>query len=356
MLVQIDKFGGRTVRGIALVDGLPAARRRSGFARPGWLAAIACAVILAGLFGLKARPSKGAVREGPVDPNTPEEREYRRLLRSHMSARNEVDYWIRTDIAARKSLAPPPNAFMKSRIKQRFEPLIATYQDFIKRNPGHVRAGQSYHALLDDLNAEGGLLKHWEESRGIDTRDPDAWRRLANYYNHIGEIQKAFQCFAQAIELDPTEPVYYQEYALTVFLYRRDAREHFHFNEQQVFDLALELYEKALQLDPKNAPLALEIAQCYYIIRPPRVEPALQAWRRLLKLASTDRQRENICLNLARIEIAGEDFDSARRYLTLVKNRQFERVKAQVAKTLTEREKMTAKTAATATKGGTSFD
>ena len=44
------------------------------------------------------------------------------------------------------------------------------------------------------------------------------------------------------------------------------------------------------------------------------------------------------------MEIAGENFDSARRYLTFVKNRQFERVKDRVTHMLAERERKVADT------------
>jgi tetratricopeptide (TPR) repeat protein len=348
MRFPVNRVGGAALPGLTIISRLLPARRRSGFTRQAWLAALACLALLAGSFYLNARAHRNVPRAGPVDPNSPEEREYRRLLRSHLLARNEIIFWIRTDLAGKKSLAPPPNALMKSRIIQRLEPLIVTYQDYLKRNPGHVRAGQSLLALQEDLSGESGLIKQWEQVGGIDPRDPDAWRRLGNYYAHLGEIKKSFQCYAKAIELDPTEPVYYQDYAVTVFLYRRDAKEHFAESEQQVFDRALGLYEQALKLDPKNAPLALEIAQCYYIIRPARVAPALQAWQRVLKLANTEQQRENIYLNLARVEITGEHFESARRYLTLVKNRQLERIKDRVTSSLLAREKSVADNAASA--------
>ncbi len=340
----------------ARVTGSSASRPQSGFTRKGWLMTVALLLLLAGFVGFNSRSAKTSPSSlWPVDPNTPEEREFRRLVVAHATARDEVRFWIRTDIATQKGLSPPPNALMKSRINQRLEPVAAAYQDFLKRNPDHARAARSYGTLLHDLNDDEGLLKQWEQTRGIDARDPDAWRKLGNYYCHIGEIKKCFQCYDKAIELDPTEPVYYQDYATTVFLYRRDAKEHFHLDEQQVFDHALDLYNQALKLDPKNAPLAFDIALCYYVIRPPRVEPALEAWQRVLKLASTDRQRENIYLHLARIEITGKRFERARQYLDRVTNPQFAYTKGRVTNTLAEREKQVAAEAAE-TKGGTTLD
>ena len=64
----------------------------------------------------------------------------------------------------------------------------------------------------------------------------------------------------------------------TVFLFRKDAREFYGITEQQVFDKALGLYAEALKLDPKNFPLASDVAQTYYGIRPMRLDDALKAW------------------------------------------------------------------------------
>ena len=86
----------------------------------------------------------------------------------------------------------------------------------------------------------------------IDPRYPVAWNNLANYDGENGPLTNAFADYARAIELDPTEPVYYRNLATTVYLYRKDARSFYGINEQQVFDKALDLYRKAVQLDPDN--------------------------------------------------------------------------------------------------------
>ena len=93
--------------------------------------------------------------------------------------------------------------------------------------------------------------------------------------------------YAKAIELDPAESVYYQNLATTVYLFRKDAKEFYDINEQQVFDKSLALYHKAVQLDPDNFPLATDYAQSYYGIRPLRTNDALVAWTNALKSPTT---------------------------------------------------------------------
>ena len=69
--------------------------------------------------------------------------------------------------------------------------------------------------------------------------------------------------------------MYYQNLATTVYLYRKDAKEFYGIDEQQVFDKSLALYRKAMQLDPDNFPLATDYAESYYGIRPLRTNDAL---------------------------------------------------------------------------------
>jgi len=96
--------------------------------------------------------------------------------------------------------------------------------------------------------------------------------------------------------LNPKEPVYYHNFGTTVFLFRKDAMEHYRINEQQVFDKALELYAQAIKHDPTDFPLATDVARTYYGIKPPRPEEALRSWTNALSLAPRrGRTRRRLC-------------------------------------------------------------
>ena len=101
------------------------------------------------------------------------------------------------------------------------------------------------------------------------------WNNLANYYGEHGPLTNAFIDYAKAIELNPAEPIYYQNFATTVYMFRRDAREFYGINEQQVFDKALALYRQAVKLAPDNFVFATDYAESYYGIRPYRTNDAL---------------------------------------------------------------------------------
>jgi tetratricopeptide (TPR) repeat protein len=143
--------------------------------------------------------------------------------------------------------------------------------------------------------------------------------------------------------------VYYQNFATTVYLYRKDAREFYGLNEQQVFDKALELYRKAMQLDPENFELATDFAESYYGIRPLRTNDALVAWTNALDIAHNDVEREGIFIHLARVKTAAGFFDEARAQLGAVTNAIYADVKTRLERNLVERENAATNNAAIST-------
>src|SRR5262249_49780387 len=154
--------------------------------------------------------------------------------------------------------------------------------------------------------------------------DPAAYNNLANIYGHDGPVKKAFEYYAKAIELNPNEPVYYHNFGTTVYLFRKDAMEFYGIDEQQVFDKALVLYSNSMRLDPTNFPLASDVAQSYYGIRPTRVEDALKAWTNTLAIAHDQIEREGVYLHMARIKLHAGRFDEARGHLNAVTNSMYD--------------------------------
>lgn len=271
-----------------------------------------------------------------TDPNDPVEREYLRLLEMDDAAQTEVDRWLKDE--DKLTGAGIEQGTMRARIRQRFDPVEKAYKDFLERNPKHVKARIAYGSFLGDVGREDEAAEQYIKARDVDPKNPAAWNNLANYYGHNGPATNAFACYEKAIELNPAEPIYYQNFATTVYLFRRDATNHFKVSEQQVFDKAMELYRKALALDPENFPLATDLAQTYYGIQPPRIKDAFKAWNDALKLARDDIEREGVHLHFARWHKAAGDFEAARRELSLVTNSKYGQTKENILKGLTRAE------------------
>ena len=273
------------------------------------------------------------------DPNDPAEKEYRKLLELDDAAQEEVDKWIRDDAAFHQQGAGLSSSTLRARVEQRLKPVREAYDDFLRRHPDHARAHLAYGSFLHDTHDEEGGAAQWEKARELDPKNPAACNNLANHYGHSSPVHKAFEYYAKAIELDPNEPVYYQNFATTVFLFRKDAMEFYKIDEQQVFTKALELYRQALKLDPTNFVLASDLAQTYYGIKPARTEEAIAAWEYAQKNAPGEVEREGVYLHLARFELNADRFEQARRHVNSVTNVVYEELKKRLLRNIERLEK-----------------
>jgi tetratricopeptide (TPR) repeat protein len=298
-----------------------------------------CAVVVTQSFGetnqIGVKATKGS--ESVADSNDGVEKEYRQLLERDDAAQEEADRWIKDNQAFQAKGAGIENTLLTLKIEQRFEPVQKAYEDFLQRHPNHARCRLAYGSFLNDIGRETEAVAQWDKAREIDPKNPATWNNLANYYGHRGPVTNAFSFYEKAIELNPNEPLYYQNYATTVFLFRKDAMEFYKIDEQQVFDKALNLYRKALQMDPENFVLANDLAQSYYGIRPARPQDAIEAWRQALKLAKDDLQREGVYIHLARNEISMNQFAEARQHIDSVTNQNYTEIKQRLLKNLETR-------------------
>jgi tetratricopeptide (TPR) repeat protein len=269
--------------------------------------------------------------------NDPVEIEFKKLMAEDDAAQEEADQWIRdnAEFAARGGGIPNPE--LNQKIRERFAPVRKAYEKFIEQHTNHIGAMVAYASFLHDLGDEEGERKYLERALEIDKTDPAIWNNLANYHGHRGPVKKAFSYYEKAIELDPNEPVYYHNFGTTVFLFRKDVKEYYDLNEQQVFDKALGLYSNAMRLSPKDFPLASDVAQTYYGIKPSRTEDALRAWTNAFNLANDEVEREGVHTHLARIKLNAGRFAEAQRHLDVVTNSMYTDLKKRLERNLKEK-------------------
>jgi len=276
-----------------------------------------------------------------VNTNDPAEKELAQLMAEDDAAVTEVDKWIQGNNAFAAQGAGESKEALNRRIRARLEPVRKDYEDFLRRYPDFARGHLAYGSFLNDIGEEEAAEAQYGKAAQLDPKNPAAWNQLANYYGEHGPLTNAFVDYARAIELNPAEPVYYQNLATTVYLFRKDARAFYGINEEQVFDKALALYRKAMQLNPQNFLLAADYAESYYGIRPLRTNDALEAWTNALQIARDDNEREGVYLHLARIKTAAGRFAEARAHLNNVTNAAFADLKHRLERNLAERENPT---------------
>jgi tetratricopeptide (TPR) repeat protein len=273
-----------------------------------------------------------------VNPSDPAEQELQKVMADDDAATAEVDKWIREDSDFHNAGAGESKEDLRKRILDRFAPVRKSYEDLVRHNPNFARGRLAYGSFLNDNGDEEAALAQYEIGAQLDPKNPAAWNNMANYYGEHGPMTNAFIDYAKAIELNPIEPVYYQNFATTVYLYRKDAREFYHITEQQVFNKALELYQQTMKLDPNNFPLATDYSQSYYGIKPLRTNDALVAWTNTLAIARDEVEREGVYLHLARIKMSVGRFDEARAHIADVTNTVYTDLKNRLIRSMAQRE------------------
>lgn len=243
-----------------------------------------------------------------------------KVMEDDDTALDEINHWIVENNSFASQGAGETKAQLNARIMERLGLVRTNYQGFLSRYPTNALGYLAYGSFLNDIGDEEGAHDQYEKSRQLDPKNPAAWNNLANYYGENSPVTNAFAYYQQAIVLNPLEPVYYENFATTVYLFRKDAEEFYNITEPQVFDKALALYRKAIELDPDNFPLRTDYAISYYGIRPLRTNDALVAWTNALGVAHGDLEREGVYIHLARIKIAAGRYAEAQAHLDAVTN------------------------------------
>jgi tetratricopeptide (TPR) repeat protein len=270
-----------------------------------------------------------------VNTNDPVENEYYKILLADDAAEKDVIKWT-DDAHAIEKGGEEAKLTLRARIKKRLDDVRWQYEDFLQRHPSHVNAHLAYGSFLNDTQDEEGAVAQWEEARRLAPTNPATWNNLANYYGHRGPVTNAFAYYAKAIELNPKESVYYHNLAVTVYLFRPDARDYYQLTEQQVFDKSLELYRQAIKLAPDDFVLYSDYAESFYGTNPPRWKDGLEAWTDALKIAHDEEEKEGVFVHLARINIKLGNYDAARERLNAVTNATYARIKKTLTRNLSE--------------------
>jgi tetratricopeptide (TPR) repeat protein len=248
------------------------------------------------------------------------------------AALDEINAWISTNQIPRSDTNA--TAQFNLRIRARLNIQKESYERFLRNHPDSAHGYLAYGSFLNDIGDEDGAKVQYDNSKQLDPKNPAVWNNLANYFGHVGMLTNAFANYTEAIRLNPNEPVYYQNFATTVYLYRKDAREYYNINEQQVFDKALGLYRSAMQLAPSNLVLATDYAESYYGIKPFRTNDALAAWTNALLIAKDETEREGVKIHLARTKISAGFYDEAQAQLDTVTNPVFAELRTRLNRSL----------------------
>jgi tetratricopeptide (TPR) repeat protein len=287
---------------------------------------------VAGKTGVPALVEAATAPKPDLDPRAVE---LRRVMELDDEADLEIGKWLNekkpTDVVSTSVESP---LALRARMLERLTPVRREYERFIERYPDYAPARNAFASFLAEIEEEEEAVKQLEKAVELDPKDPAIWNNLGNHYGHVGPVQKAFPAYEKAMQLNPFEPIYRYNLATVVFLFRKDAREHYGIDEDAVFAKALDLYREVRRLRPHNFQYAFDFAQTFYGVRLSKegtaadlkraeaklAEAALGAWAEARELADNEEDREGIFLHQARWHLRAGDLAAVRTNLVLVTN------------------------------------
>ncbi len=267
---------------------------------------------------LKGQPVASPAPKAEAKPGL--EKEYRQLQELDDAAQAEIDTWTRQNRTASTNQADRAAAELTRRVHQRLEPVRRAYDDFLHKHPEYVKARLTYGSFLNDLGDESAAQEQWEKALELDPKNPDALNNLAGRYSETGPVEKAFEYYSKAIELNPTSAVYHANFGDTLYVRRKAAMSFYHVDEQEVYAKALANYSNAARLDSTNLAFASKAAETYYTLKPFPAEAALKGWTNALLRTRSEPEREHIYVHLARVKMLAGHYAEARSILDAVTN------------------------------------
>ena len=264
--------------------------------------------------------------------------ELRLLEAADDAAQAEVDKWTQENSEARAKGTAVSQQELDKRIEHRLEPIRKGYEDFVRRYPTNAQAHLVYGNFLNDRQDEHGAQLQWERALELDPTNPAVYNNLAGRYSESGPVNKAFEYFAKATELCPTQAAFYHNFGDSLYVLRQRAAPYYGITEQQLYARILVLYSNALYLDAQNYAFARDLAQTYYSLKPFPTNAALQAWTNALGIARDEVDREDVYVHLARVKMLAGKFAEARAQLNAVTNQAWLKAKSTLLQSIAQRE------------------
>lgn len=255
------------------------------------------------------------------------EAEFKALQVREEDARHDMSRWLAETAARDEHIADKPAHALSVRMEHRVQTICAAYTDFQARHPEHAAAKLQVEDFRADFTEDLEAIRQWEEGREEDPASPAPWNELAHHLGHNGRTTEAFACFEKSLSMAPREAVYFFDFATTLLLYRSDAARHYKLTEQAVFEKVLTLYRRGLRLEPESYSCAAAFAETFYLITPARREEGLAAWQHAYSLATTDPERDDSHIHLARYALNSHHPNLARCYLDQVSDPRLDPVK-----------------------------
>lgn len=229
----------------------------------------------------------------------------------------ETDKWIQ-DYNKLNTTNEVTDATLPLRILDRLDTVQQAYEEYLFTHADSLEGRLAYASFLADSGKDNDAAREWMKLRDQYPNNPVLWNNMGNYFGQKGDAANAFPNYEKAIELAPKEPLYTKNLALVIYIFRQEAMDYYHLNEQQTVLLAQALFQRTAQIASNDFVLATLLAQTWYNIQPFQAAKARKDWEKAYALASDDAERQGVQIHYARVAMLDNDLDTAEKELAQV--------------------------------------
>lgn len=237
-------------------------------------------------------------------PLTLTEWNYHGLLVRQTKITSQVDdFWIKE----RSSFDCESKSWesLQKQLQTQILSLRHDYEIFIQDHPDHVRSMISYGTFLEGIGQSDAAIRWWQRALAQGRDNPQLLNNLAHYYGHYGHPSLAIQLYESASRLNPRDPILHFNLGNMYYLFRKEAQQLHQWNLEETFANALIQFRLASECDPSNFEYASSYAETFYGIdfalnnRP--WDKALKAWENCLNTNLQPQQRDFVQVHLVRL-------------------------------------------------------
>ena len=191
------------------------------------------------------------------------------------------------------------------RAEERHRLIEQAYEFVLARYPENARAHVYYGEFLYDCRgkrAEG--VNEWLKAVELDPDLSTAHNDLGLHYCEFGEYNRGFRHLDVARKLEPDNPDYLYNATQVYLIHRPQAQAYYSWTPRQVYEEAMKLSKRAVELAPNTYEFAKDYAVNFFASEQFGVEPdweqAAIAWQAARKCARFERDLFYTYLNEAR--------------------------------------------------------
>jgi tetratricopeptide (TPR) repeat protein len=176
---------------------------------------------------------------------------------------------------------------------------------FLRKHPAHDRAMTSYGTFLDDMGKKDAALGWWSRALYLSHHNPNLLNNLANHYSHYCQPLLAIQLYEAAVRLSPKEAVYHFNLGNMYWLFRKETAHIHGWDTPTMLAQAMEQFKLAREFDRANFEYASSYAETFYamnfLLHNQPWQEAMAAWEHCLNMELAPEQRDFVHVHLVRI-------------------------------------------------------